>query len=246
MLWVPIPFMRDVLDTTLCDKVFQWLATGRWYSPNTIVSSTNKTDHHNITEILLKAVLITITLTRDFFFRCQVYSTLQSDSTQVRITITLTTVTCDRSVVFFEYSGFLHQKNWPPQYSWNIVENGVKHHKTNQTNQRNCIGGVMVSMLTSSVVDHGFEPWAGQTKDYKIGICSFPAKHASLSRKNKYRLAKIRIMCQSGATCLSPDCCFSELALLKSSWSSTKRTSSSHRKLTCSRRDIAEKLLSLG
>jgi hypothetical protein len=35
----------------------------------------------------------------------------------------------------------------------------------------NRIGGVMVSMLTSSVVDGGFESWSGQTKDYEIGIC---------------------------------------------------------------------------
>ena len=49
--------------TTLCDKVYQWLATGRWFSPGTLVSSTNKTDRHDITEILLKVVLNTITLT---------------------------------------------------------------------------------------------------------------------------------------------------------------------------------------
>ena len=30
----------------------------------------------------------------------------------------------------------------------------------------NSIGGVMVSMLTLSVVDRGFEPRSGQTKDY--------------------------------------------------------------------------------
>ena len=28
----------------------------------------------------------------------------------------------------------------------------------------------MVSVLTSSVVDRGFEPRSGQTKDYEIGI----------------------------------------------------------------------------
>ena len=50
---------------------------------------------------------------------------------------------------------------------------------------RNCIGGVMVSMLVSSAVDRGFEPWSGQTKDYKIGICCFSAKHAALRRKSK-------------------------------------------------------------
>jgi hypothetical protein len=33
-----------VLNTTLCEKVCQWLATGRWFSSGTPVSSTNKTD----------------------------------------------------------------------------------------------------------------------------------------------------------------------------------------------------------
>jgi hypothetical protein len=31
----------------LCDKVCQWPATGRWFSPGTPVSSTNKTDRHD-------------------------------------------------------------------------------------------------------------------------------------------------------------------------------------------------------
>jgi hypothetical protein len=42
-------------------------------------------------------------------------------------------VTSDRSVVFSGYSGFLHQWNWPPRYKRNIVENGVKRHKPNQS-----------------------------------------------------------------------------------------------------------------
>ena len=61
-LWVRIPLMRDVLDTTLCDKVYQWLATSRWFSPGTPVSSTNKTDHYDITEVVLKVALNTINL----------------------------------------------------------------------------------------------------------------------------------------------------------------------------------------
>jgi hypothetical protein len=40
---------RGVLDTTLCDQVCQRLPTGRWFSPGTSVSSTNKTDRHDIT-----------------------------------------------------------------------------------------------------------------------------------------------------------------------------------------------------
>ena len=50
--------------TTLCDKVCQWLAAGLWFSPGTPVSSTNKTDRHNITEILLKVALNTINQTK--------------------------------------------------------------------------------------------------------------------------------------------------------------------------------------
>jgi hypothetical protein len=51
---------QGVLDATLCDQVCQLLATGRWFSPDTPVSSTNKTDCHNIIEILLKVALSTI------------------------------------------------------------------------------------------------------------------------------------------------------------------------------------------
>jgi hypothetical protein len=44
----------------ICDIVCQWPATGRWFFPGTPVSSTNKTDHHDITKILLKVALNTI------------------------------------------------------------------------------------------------------------------------------------------------------------------------------------------
>jgi hypothetical protein len=37
-----------------CLKDSQWLTTGWWFSSGTTVSSTNKTDRHDITEILLK------------------------------------------------------------------------------------------------------------------------------------------------------------------------------------------------
>jgi hypothetical protein len=46
---------------SICDKVCQWHATDRWFSLGTPASSTNKTDRHDITEILLKVVLNTIT-----------------------------------------------------------------------------------------------------------------------------------------------------------------------------------------
>ena len=49
-------------NKTLCDKVCQWLTNGSLviFSP---VSSTNKTDRHDISEILLKVALNTKTLT---------------------------------------------------------------------------------------------------------------------------------------------------------------------------------------
>jgi hypothetical protein len=56
MLWVRISIRARC--TTLCDKVCQWLATGLWFSPGSLVSSTNKT------EILLKMVLNTTKQTK--------------------------------------------------------------------------------------------------------------------------------------------------------------------------------------
>jgi hypothetical protein len=55
MLWVRTPLKRGVLNTTLCDKVCQWLVAGRWISPSTPVSSTNKTDRHDIAEIIIES-----------------------------------------------------------------------------------------------------------------------------------------------------------------------------------------------
>ena len=50
----------------LCDKVCQWLAAGRWFSPGTPVSFPNKTDRHDIAEILLKVALNTINQPNQF------------------------------------------------------------------------------------------------------------------------------------------------------------------------------------
>ena len=42
------------------DCVVSFCFRGRWFSPGTSVSSTNKTDRHDMTEILLKVALNTI------------------------------------------------------------------------------------------------------------------------------------------------------------------------------------------
>ena len=46
-------------------------------------------------------------------------------------------------------------------------------------------GGIMVSMLTSSVVDDGFLNPVIQTRNYEIGICCFSAKYSALRSKSK-------------------------------------------------------------
>jgi len=78
MLWVRISIRARC--TTLCHIVYQRLATGRWFSPGPPVSSTNKTDSHDITEILLKVALNTIKQTTninmrtiDFFYYLFIY-----------------------------------------------------------------------------------------------------------------------------------------------------------------------------
>jgi hypothetical protein len=53
-------------DDLLSIITVQLLATGRWFSPGTQVSSTNKIDRHDITEILLKVALNTINLNQTY------------------------------------------------------------------------------------------------------------------------------------------------------------------------------------
>jgi hypothetical protein len=48
----------------------------------------------------------------------------------------------------------------------------------------------MVSVLASSVVDRGCELRSDQTKDYKIDICCFSAKHSALRNKSRVWLSR--------------------------------------------------------
>ena len=54
--WIPISLRRSLLDIT-CDKVCQRLVAGWWFSLGILVSSTIKSDHYDITKLLLKVVL---------------------------------------------------------------------------------------------------------------------------------------------------------------------------------------------
>ena len=43
----------------------------------------------------------------------------------------------------------------------------------------------MVWILASSLLDHGFKARSCHTKDYKVNICCFSAKHPALRGKSK-------------------------------------------------------------
>jgi len=73
----------------------------------------------------------------------------------------------------------------------------------------------MVSLVTSSAVDRGFEPRSGKNKHYKIGNYFIAAKQQSYGERAKIGWLEIRIMCSSEATCQPADCCSSELELFK-------------------------------
>ena len=59
-MWSRILLRWCVLDTTLCDKSYHWLAGDRWFSPGSLVACTNNIYRHDIAEILLKVALNTI------------------------------------------------------------------------------------------------------------------------------------------------------------------------------------------
>ena len=56
-----IPIWYIYIQSKFC-SLSQWPAAFRWSSPTTPIFSTNKTDRHDITEILLKVALNTITI----------------------------------------------------------------------------------------------------------------------------------------------------------------------------------------
>jgi hypothetical protein len=61
----PVSDVTTDIQTTV--QVCQRLLADRWFSPGTPISSTNKTDRHDIAKILFKVVLNTITLKPKLF-----------------------------------------------------------------------------------------------------------------------------------------------------------------------------------
>ena len=115
-LWVRTPLRWGVLDTTLCDKFFQWLATGLWFSPGTPVSSTNKSDRHDTTEILLKVVLSTINQAKPlqwliYFVLSVQFLAHQAQRTMWAFVITVSVVVVRVCKLFIFSSSFLKPLN---------------------------------------------------------------------------------------------------------------------------------------
>ena len=65
--WSYLSWIYNYLYKQCLSPLKLWLVTNLWFSPCTLVSSTNKTDRHDITEILLKVTLHTIALTNPMY-----------------------------------------------------------------------------------------------------------------------------------------------------------------------------------
>jgi hypothetical protein len=113
-VWVRIPLRQGVLDITLCDKVCQWLTTGRWFSLGTPVSSTNKTDRHDSMPIY--------PLQRVFYPQNRpctpnIVGTFYMQGYKVK----------EKTAIVPPVSKLSGHPAW---YNWNIIERSIKHHKT--------------------------------------------------------------------------------------------------------------------
>ena len=75
-----------------------------------------------------------------------------------------------------------------------------KRGENHSSNRMAVFGSSMCIYLCNQCLS---EPRSTQTKDYEIGICCFPVKHASLRCKSRDCRIGIRIMHGSGAIVLS-------------------------------------------
>ena len=74
-------------------------------------------------------------------------------------------------------------------------------------------GDLLIRVLISNAVDHGFEPLRVKPKTMKFVFVASPLSMQLYGIKAKTGWLGIRIFCQNGATCLPVDCCLSQLAL---------------------------------
>ena len=92
----------------------QWLAIGRWLTP---VSSTNKTDRHDITKILLKVALNTINPTQIFRKACVTLVSLTSED-QLCVRFWL----WNRNVfIAIKFHIWIYNLGWRKSSAWNCL-----------------------------------------------------------------------------------------------------------------------------
>jgi hypothetical protein len=95
--------------TTLCEKVCQWQAAGRWFSPGIPIYTTNKGDRRNIPEILLKVALNTMTLT--------------PITNELYIIKNVLLSTCSRLLLYYKWS--LNHHSPPPPHTLKHCPNNI-------------------------------------------------------------------------------------------------------------------------
>jgi hypothetical protein len=118
---------------------------------------------------------------------------LMASCTRYNIVWSSLSVHCSSSVVFCGYSSFLYKYNWPPRYSWNIVERFVKHHNSilfrNLQKRYLTYWGVALSNNTTHYSpDQAFLFIAlhpvHSTRRAKKNLCVFvPCEHSSVPSK---------------------------------------------------------------
>jgi hypothetical protein len=94
-------------DTKLCDNVCHWLATSQWFSPGTPISSTNKTDRQELTEILLKVAFNTINQTTRYIIVNTTDTWKKENSSHVHVLKLIQTVQSDTPDIAWSYEHIL-------------------------------------------------------------------------------------------------------------------------------------------
>ena len=130
-------------------KVCLWLATDRWFSPGTPVSSINKIDHHDIAEILLKVAFNTINQSNPVHYgnkwhsSSKVFERFAEHETIIRPAISITLQQfnykvgkSEKKIIFQSYKTSF---NLP-----RFIEVPVPSHDS----ERSCIYVVRISILT--------------------------------------------------------------------------------------------------
>jgi hypothetical protein len=110
------------------DKVCQWLATGQWFSPGPPVSSTNKTDCHDIAEILLKVALNTIKPTNQPNYPLVKIKNVGVDQVYWQsATFNNISAISWQSVLLVEETGGPGENHWPVASHWQTLSHNVAH-----------------------------------------------------------------------------------------------------------------------